>query len=120
VPLLGDTGRVERHPRTTHRRKAKKTSELLRDGYDTLLVKGIARGIYVDRSGKVCSLGALGVRFGCDFTNGQREAGRALARAVGGSNDWASSLVHWNDKSSDDVVLDGWLKAIKLAEADES
>jgi len=97
-----------------------KTSELLRDGYDTLLTKGWHQFGYVGEDGSVCSMGALGVRSGLPLTFNQKRAGNALARAACGPNSIWAAIPWWNDTSNEDEVLDGWLKAIKLAEAEEA
>jgi len=95
-----------------------KTSELLREGYDRLLVKGIGRGVYALPDGRVCSLGALGIRH-LPTTRAEHEAVEVLMRAVVKPSRYCS-VAGWHDNNSDDVVLDGWLRAIKLAEADEA
>jgi len=97
-----------------------KTSELLRDGYDTLLAKGWNQFGYVAEDGSVCSLGALGVRKGLPLTFNQKRAANALAQTVCNRAAIWASVPWWNDTNTEDVVLDGWLKAIKLAEAEEA
>jgi hypothetical protein len=99
-----------------------KTSELLRNGYDTLLTKGWGRFGYVSEDGSVCSLGALGVRCGLPLTDAQKRAGNALARAACGPNAIWAAVPWWNDMTSsgEDEVLDAFLEAIKLAEKEEA
>jgi hypothetical protein len=99
-----------------------KTSEILRAGYDNLLVDGWGQHAYELPGGEMCMEGAvMCIRVALDKQTAAHDYLQKVVNALNVTPRW-QTVPQFNDHPDRtfDEVLDVYQQAIKLAEADEA